>query len=116
MKFSENWLRTYVNPALSSEQLAHVLTMSGLEVEDLRPVAPAFTQVVVGEVIAMHKHPDADRLNICQVAVGNEAALQIVCGATNVQIGAKVPCALVGAQLPKITIKQAKVRGKWYSA
>ena len=111
MKFSENWLRTYVNPALSSEQLAHVLTMSGLEVEDLRPVAPAFTQVVVGEVIAMHKHPDADRLNICQVAVGNEAALQIVCGATNVQIGAKVPCALVGAQLPKVAIQQAKVRG-----
>ena len=111
MKFSENWLRTYVSPALSSEQLAHVLTMSGLEVEDLQPVAPAFTQVVVGEVTAMHKHPDADRLNVCQVVVGNGTPLQIVCGAANVQVGVKVPCALVGANLPKITIKQAKVRG-----
>ena len=111
MKFSENWLRTYVSPALSSEQLAHVLTMSGLEVEDLQPVAPAFTQVVVGEVTAMHKHPDADRLNVCQVVVGNGTLLQIVCGAANVKVGVKVPCALVGANLPKITIKQAKVRG-----
>ena len=111
MKFSENWLRTYVNPSLNSEQLAHVLTMSGLEVEDMQPVAPAFTQVVVGEVTAMHKHPDADRLNVCQVAVGSETPLQIVCGAANVQVGVKVPCALVGANLPKITIKQARVRG-----
>ncbi len=111
MKFSENWLRTYVNPALSSEQLAHILTMGGLEVEALEPVAPLFEKVVVGEVTAMHKHPDADRLNVCQVAVGGNASLQIVCGASNVRVGIKAPCALVGANLPKLTIKQAKVRG-----
>ncbi len=111
MKFSENWLRTYVNPALTSEALGHVLTMAGLEVEALEPVAPAFTQVVVGEVKSLAKHPDADRLNVCQVDVGAASPLQIVCGAANVRVGAKVPCALVGAALPKMAIKQAKVRG-----
>lgn len=111
MKFSENWLRTYVNPALDSEQLAHSLTMAGLEVEALESVAPAFDKVVVGEVLALEKHPDADRLNVCRVDVGAGEPLQIVCGAANVHAGAKVPCALVGAQLPKMAIKQAKVRG-----
>ena len=111
MKFSETWLRTFVNPPLTSEVLAHTLTMGGLEVEALESVAPPFTKVVIGEVLSLHKHPDADRLNVCQVAVGEGAPLQIVCGAANVQVGVKVPCALVGATLPKITIKQAQVRG-----
>ena len=111
MKFSEHWLRTYVNPALNSEALGHALTMAGLEVEGLESVAPPFTQVVIGEVKTMAKHPDADRLNVCQVDVGGPNPLQIVCGAANVHAGAKVPCALVGAALPKMAIKQAKVRG-----
>ncbi|TSA52834.1 MAG: phenylalanine--tRNA ligase subunit beta [Nitrosomonadaceae bacterium] len=114
MKFSENWLRTLVNPPLSSDELAHVLTMAGLEVEAIESAAPAFDKVVVAEVLSVQKHPDADRLNVCQVnagaAVGGEA-LQIVCGAANVRAGVKVPCALVGAQLPGAAIKQVKVRG-----
>src|SRR5512143_2870284 len=112
MKFSENWLRTYVNPDLTSDQLSHALTMAGLEVEALEPAAPAFERVVVAEVLSLEKHPNADRLNVCQVNVGEAAPLQIVCGAANVHAGAKVPCALVGAQLPAMTIKQAKVRGE----
>ncbi|GAO35150.1 phenylalanyl-tRNA synthetase subunit beta [Sulfuricella sp. T08] len=111
MKFSENWLRAYVNPDLDSDRLAHALTMAGLEVEALETVAPPFDKVVVGEVLSLEKHPDADRLNVCRVNIGAGEPLQIVCGAANVRAGAKVPCALVGAQLPKMAIKQAKVRG-----
>lgn len=111
MKFSENWLRTFVNPTLNSHQLADVLTMAGLEVEALEPVAPLFDKIVVAEVLSLEKHPDADRLNVCQVNVGTAETLQIVCGASNVHAGARVPCALVGAELPGLTIKQAKVRG-----
>jgi len=111
MKFSENWLRTFVNPALDSDQLAEALTMAGLEVEALEPVAPAFDKIVVAEVLSLEKHPDADRLNVCQVNVGAAEPLQIVCGASNVHAGARVPCALVGAELPGLSIKQAKVRG-----
>jgi len=111
MKFSENWLRAYVNPDLDSDRLAHTLTMAGLEVEALESVAPPFDKVVVGEVLSMERHPDADRLNVCRVNIGAGEPLQIVCGAANVRAGAKVPCALVGAQLPKMAIKQAKVRG-----
>jgi phenylalanyl-tRNA synthetase beta chain len=111
MKFSENWLRTFVNPDLTSDQLGHQLTMAGLEVEALDAVAPAFEKVVIGEVLSLDKHPDADRLQVCQVSIGTGAPLQIVCGAKNVHVGARVPCALVGAQLPAMTIKQAKVRG-----
>jgi phenylalanyl-tRNA synthetase beta chain len=111
MKFSENWLRTYVNPDLTSDGLSHALTMAGLEVEALEPAAPAFERVVVAEVLSLEKHPNADRLNVCQVNVGEAAPLQIVCGAANVHAGARVPCALVGARLPAMTIKQAKVRG-----
>ncbi len=111
MKFSENWLRTWVDPDLSSEALGHVLTMAGLEVEALEPVAPAFSHVVVGEVLEVVKHPNADRLNVCQVNVGEAAPLNIVCGAANVAIGVKVPCARIGAVLPgDFMIKQAKVR------
>ena len=111
MKFSENWLRAYVNPDLDSDRLAHALTMAGLEVEALESVAPPFDKVVVGEVLSLEKHPDADRLNVCRVDVGAGEPLQIVCGAANVRAGAKVPCAQVGAQLPKMAIKRAKVRG-----
>lgn len=111
MKFSENWLRTFVDPLLDSEQLAHELTMAGLEVEALETVAPPFDKLVVAEVRDVAKHPQADRLNVCQVEVGAGATLQIVCGAPNVAVGMKVPCALVGAKLPGIEIKQAKLRG-----
>jgi len=112
MKFSESWLRTFVNPALTSAELSHLLTMAGLEVEEQDPVAPAFTNVVVAQVLSVVKHPDADRLNVCQVEVGDGSPKQIVCGAPNVAAGLKVPCALPGAVLPgDFTIKLAKVRG-----
>ena len=112
MKFSENWLRTWVNPNLSSDELSHLLTMAGLEVEAQEKVAPMFNNVVVAEVLAVEKHPDADRLNVCQVNVGEAAPLTIVCGAANVKAGIRVPCALIGAVLPgDFKIKQAKVRG-----
>jgi len=112
MKFSENWLRTRVDPKLSSAALADTLTMAGLEVEALEPVAPAFKGVVIAEVLEVEKHPSADRLQVCQVNIGEAAPLNIVCGATNVAAGIKVPCARVGAVLPGDThIKQAKVRG-----
>ncbi len=112
MKFSESWLRTLVDPKLTSEELSHLLTMAGLEVEELDPVAPAFDSVVVAHVLEVVKHPDADRLNVCQVDTGNGTPTTIVCGAPNVAVGLKVPCALPGAQLPgDFTIKIAKVRG-----
>ena len=111
MKFSENWLRTWVNPVLSSEELAHVLTMAGLEVEGLEVIAPVFNNVVVGEVLEVVRHPNADRLNVCQVNVGEASPLTIVCGAANVAVGVKVPCARIGAVLPgNFVIKQARVR------
>jgi phenylalanyl-tRNA synthetase beta chain len=111
MQFSESWLRSFVNPSLTSEELAHLLTMAGLEVEQREPVAPAFDKVVVAQVLTKDKHPDADRLNVLTVDVGQGEPLSIVCGAGNVSVGMKAPCALVGAKLPGIEIKQAKVRG-----
>jgi phenylalanyl-tRNA synthetase beta chain len=111
MQFSESWMRSFVNPSLSSEELAHLLTMAGLEVEDRKPVAPAFDKVVVAQVLSKDKHPDADRLNLLTVDVGQGEPLSIVCGAGNVSVGMKAPCALVGAKLPGMEIKQAKVRG-----
>jgi phenylalanyl-tRNA synthetase beta chain len=112
MKFSESWLRTLVDPALSSEELAHQLTMAGLEVEELDPVAPHFNDVVVAQVLEVTKHPDADRLNVCQVDTGRGEPTTIVCGAPNVAVGQRVPCALPGAKLPgDFVIKVAKVRG-----
>ncbi len=111
MKFSENWLRDWVNPPLSSVELEHLLTMAGLEVEAVEAVAPAFSNVVVAEVLEVVKHPNADRLNVCQVNVGEAQPLNIVCGAANVAVGVKVPCARIGAVLPgNFAIKQAKVR------
>ncbi len=111
MKFSERWLRSLVNPALDSAALSHLLTMAGLEVEALEPVAAEFSGVVVARVLAVAPHPDADRLRVCQVDAGNGETLQIVCGAPNVHEGALVPCAQVGAKLPGFEIKQAKLRG-----
>lgn len=111
MQFSESWLRSLVNPSLSSDELSHLLTMAGLEVEEMKPVAAAFDKVVVAQVLTKDKHPDADRLNVLTVDVGQAEPLTIVCGAGNVTVGMKAPCALVGAKLPGIDIKQAKVRG-----
>ncbi len=111
MQFSEQWLRTFVNPSLNSDELSHALTMSGLEVEEMSPVGAVFTKVVIAEIISAVKHPDADRLQVCTVNVGLAEPLQIVCGASNARAGLKAPCALVGAELPGISIKQAKVRG-----
>jgi len=111
MQFSETWLRTLVDPPLTSAELAHLLTMAGLEVESLRPVAPAFSGVVVGHVQSVDRHPNADKLKICRVDTGRGGLLQIVCGAPNVAVGMKAPCATVGAELPGMRIQAAKVRG-----
>ncbi|MBA4382135.1 MAG: phenylalanine--tRNA ligase subunit beta [Sideroxydans sp.] len=111
MQFSESWLRSLVNPSLSSDELSHLLTMAGLEVEEMKPVAASYDKVVVAQVLTKEKHPDADRLNVLTVDVGQAEPLTIVCGAGNVTVGMKAPCALVGAKLPGIEIKQAKVRG-----
>lgn len=112
MQFSEHWLRSLVNPALDSAALGHLLTMAGLEVEDAEPVAPAFSGVVVAQILEANPHPNADRLRVCKVDVGAGEALQIVCGAPNAAAGIKVPCAVVGAMLPGgFEIKAAKLRG-----
>jgi phenylalanyl-tRNA synthetase beta chain len=100
MQFPESWLREFCNPPLTTAALADLLTMSGMEVEETRTVAPPFTHVVVGEVLSIERHPNADKLNVCQVNVGAATPLSIVCGAPNVRVGIKVPCAMVGAVLP----------------
>ncbi len=117
MQFPESWLRSFVNPPITTHELSHRLTMAGLEVEEVDPVAPPFSQIVVGHVVEVNKHPDADRLNVCKVDAGTGELLQIVCGAPNVSAGIKVPCALVGAELPPgedgkpFKIKIGKLRG-----
>ncbi len=111
MQFSENWLRSLVNTDLDSQSLSHALTMAGLEVEEMLPVAAPFSKVVVAKILSAEKHPDADRLQVCKVDVGLAEPLQIVCGAPNARAGLLAPCAMVGAELPGISIKQAKVRG-----
>ncbi len=117
MQFPESWLREFCNPDLSTQQLADTLTMAGLEVEALEPVAPPFTHIVVGEIKEAVQHPNADRLRVCQVDVGQGSLLNIVCGAPNARVGIRVPCALVGAQLPPgedgkpFPIKLGKLRG-----
>jgi len=100
MQFPESWLREFCNPPLSTQALADLLTMSGMEVEDLRPVAPAFSGVVVAEILSAEPHPQADRLRVCQVSIGDGEPLQIVCGAPNARAGLKAPLAVVGAELP----------------
>ncbi len=112
MKFSLSWLRYWVDAELSADALAESLTMAGLEVEESTTAAPFFSQVVVGEIVVLEKHPNADKLKVCQVNVGKEKPLQIVCGAPNAQVGLRVPCALNGAELPNgIKIKTTKMRG-----
>lgn len=117
MQFPESWLREFCNPPLTTGQLAETLTMAGLEVEELKPVAPPFTKIVVGEIREAVQHPNADRLRVCQVDVGQGSLLNIVCGAPNARVGIKVPCALVGAELPPgddgkpFVIKMGKLRG-----
>jgi phenylalanyl-tRNA synthetase beta chain len=117
MQFSESWLRTFCNPAISTAELAETLTMAGLEVEELKPVAPPFTKIVVGEIKEAEQHPNADRLRVCKVDVGQAELLNIVCGAPNARVGIRIPCALVGAELPPgedgkpFLIKVGKLRG-----
>lgn len=112
MLFSESWLRTYVNPAISSEELQDALTMHGLEVDEARKAAPDFTGVVIAEVVECRDHENSDHLHVCQVNAGTGELIQIVCGAPNVRAGVRVPCAMVGAELPGgFKIKKAKLRG-----
>ena len=117
MQFPESWLREFCNPPLTTQQLADTLTMAGLEVEELAPVAPPFTKIVVGEIKEAVQHPNADRLGVCQVDVGQGSLLNIVCGAPNARVGIRVPCAMVGAELPPgedgqpFVIKVGKLRG-----
>ncbi|MGE8642590.1 MAG: phenylalanine--tRNA ligase subunit beta, partial [Achromobacter sp.] len=112
MQFPESWLRTLVNPPIATDELAHRLTMAGLEVEETVPAAPAFTGVVVGHIVDIAPHPDADKLRVCQVDDGSGERLQIVCGAPNAAAGLKVPLARVGAELPGgMKIGVAKMRG-----
>ncbi len=117
MQFPESWLREFCNPPLTTQQLADTLTMAGLEVEELKPVAPPFTKIVVGEIKSASKHPNADKLQVCEVDVGQGALLSIVCGAPNARVGIKVPCAMVGAELPPgddgkpFLIKVGQLRG-----
>lgn len=117
MQFPESWLREFCNPPLSTEQLAETLTMAGLEVEEIKRVAPPFGGVLVGEIKTAEQHPNADRLRVCQVDVGAAELLTIVCGAPNARAGIKVPCAMVGAELPAgddgkpFLIQVGKLRG-----
>lgn len=112
MLFTEDWLRQYCNPELSTEALAETLTMAGLEVEEVTSVAPAFTGVVVAKVVTCRDHENSDHLHVCEVDAGTGELLQIVCGAPNVKAGVKAPCALVGAELPSgFKIKKSKLRG-----
>jgi phenylalanyl-tRNA synthetase beta chain len=120
MQFPESWLREFCNPPLNTAELADLLTMSGMEVEELQPVAPAFSGIVVAEIVEAEQHPNADRLRVCRVDAGphsKDGPLQIVCGAPNARVGIRVPLALVGAKLPPgedgqpFEIKVGKLRG-----
>ncbi|MEN8129202.1 MAG: phenylalanine--tRNA ligase subunit beta [Pseudomonadota bacterium] len=112
MKFSETWLREWVDPDLSAEALGERLTMAGLEVANITPAAPAFEGVTIARVLGVEPHPNADRLRLCQVAVSDEDTVQVVCGAQNVSAGMYAPLARVGAVLPgDYRIKKAKLRG-----
>jgi len=116
MKFSELWLRSFVDPPLATAELAHALTMAGLEVESLEPAAAPFSKVIVAEILEVARHPNADRLSLCKVNVGEPAPLSIVCGAPNAAAGMRVPCAVIGARLTgadgeALEIKPVKMRG-----
>ncbi|QPF74970.1 phenylalanine--tRNA ligase subunit beta [Roseateles sp. DAIF2] len=117
MQFPESWLRSFCNPALNTQELAELLTMSGLEVEELRPAAPPFSGIVVAEIVTAEQHPNADKLRVCTVNAGGPEPLQIVCGAPNARAGIKVPLATIGAELPPgedgkpFKIGKGKLRG-----
>src|SRR6185503_19817391 len=106
----ESWLRSFCNPPISGQELAERLTMAGIEVEGYAPSGPQFSGVVVGEVLAVERHPGADKLTVCKVNAGGET-LQVVCGAPNVRVGMKAALAKVGAKLPGMEIKAAALRG-----
>ena len=113
MKFSETWLREWVNPSVSTDELTHQITMAGLEVDDVLPVAGAFSGVKVGHVVECGQHPDADKLRVTKIDIGGDELLDIVCGAPNCRQGIKVAVATVGAVLPgDFKIKKAKLRGQ----
>lgn len=112
MKIGLDWLREWIHPLPESAELARLLTMAGFEVEGRTQAAPPFTGVVVGEVLAVTRHPEADKLSICEVSAGQGAPVTVVCGASNVRVGIKVPFATVGATLPgDVAIQRAKLRG-----
>ncbi len=111
MRISENWLREWVNPDLSTDELVAQLTMAGLEVDSVEAAAPKLDNIVVAEVIKREKHPQADKLSLCQVDDGSGELVQVICGAANVREGLKVPFARIGAELPGFKIKKAKLRG-----
>ncbi|MDF1629403.1 MAG: phenylalanine--tRNA ligase subunit beta [Alcanivoracaceae bacterium] len=112
MRFNEAWLREWVNPDINTEQLAHQLTMAGLEVDAVEPAAAEFSGVVIAEVMATRPHPEADKLTLCEVNAG-DGVYPVVCGAPNVRAGLRVPFAKIGAQLPgDMKIKKAKLRGQ----
>ncbi len=113
MKFSENWLRSFCSTKHSTDELSNILTMAGLEVESVEPLSQGLTGVVVGRIETTKPHPNADKLKLCTVDVGDEEPLQIVCGAPNAKEGMLVPTALVGATLPGgLSIKKTKLRGE----
>jgi phenylalanyl-tRNA synthetase beta chain len=112
MIFSESWLREWVNPSLTTEELVAQITMAGLEVDGVEAAAGKFSGVIVGEIVAIEQHPDADKLKVCSVAGLDETLTQVVCGAPNARLGIKVPFATVGARLPgDFKIRKAKLRG-----
>ena len=113
MKISEAWLREWINPPLSTQDLANQLTMAGLEVESLTPAAGTFDQVVVAKVVQTKPHPQADRLTLCEIDAGDDVPLAVVCGASNVRPGLMVALAKIGAHLPNgLIIKETKLRGE----
>ena len=109
MKFSESWLREWVNPSVSRDELSHQITMAGLEVDRIAPVAPPFEGLVVGHVVSCDKHPNADKLSLCEIDIGDGSNLQIICGAPNVRKDLKVVVATVGSVLPS----QLKIKPSW---
>ena len=117
MQLPLSWLRQFCNPSLTDAELGETLTMAGLELEELQTAAPAFSQVLIGEIKHCEQHPDADRLRVCQVDTGTGSLLQIVCGAPNARMGIRIPVAMVGAELPPgadgkpFKIKLGKLRG-----
>ena len=112
MKIAESWLREWVNPELSTDELAHQLTMLGHEVDSVEREGEGIDDVVVAEVIDCGKHPDADKLSVCKVTDGGGKLINIVCGAPNVRVGMKTPLAKPGVKLPNgLKLRKAKIRG-----